>query len=202
MATLGSSLLTDAGHRDGEPDPRAPESLRDFKAEIVAQFRANGGCIRSGPPAGAPFWYQSLRTDPDASAEVGTETYRVRATEVSGAETAELYEAQAQAMAVFRQYAARTRRIIPVFVLERLEYRPRRPNHFHRKCTKTRPKLSLSFSTRWYKDLISGCCRNRSTCFLSWPDPLPGMISTNGALILTASSMIARSARSICSPRL
>jgi hypothetical protein len=34
--------------------------------------------------------------------KVGTETYRVRATKVSGAEREELYEAQAQAVPVFR----------------------------------------------------------------------------------------------------
>ncbi len=27
--------------------------------------------------------------------------------------------------------------------------------YFHRKCTKTRPELSESFSTRWYRALIS-----------------------------------------------
>jgi hypothetical protein len=28
--------------------------------------------------------------------------------------------------------------------------------HFHRKCTNTRPKLRESFSTRWYRGLMSG----------------------------------------------
>ena len=62
---------------------------------------------------------------------------------------------------------------------------------YQRKWTKTRPKFLESFSTRWYRALISFCSRNLSTCFLSWPEPLPGMISTRGALVRTASSMIA-----------
>jgi hypothetical protein len=32
-----------------------PQSLRGFNADIVAQFRANGGHIVSGPLAGAPL---------------------------------------------------------------------------------------------------------------------------------------------------
>src|SRR5579862_2338341 len=73
---------------------------------------------------------------------------------------------------------------------------------YQRKCTKSRPKFLESFSTRWYLALISSCSRNRSTCFLSAPEPLPGIISTSGAFLASASSMIARSARSMSCPRL
>src|SRR5579863_2097814 len=73
---------------------------------------------------------------------------------------------------------------------------------YQRKCTKSRPKFFESFSTRWYLALISSCSRNRSTCFLSAPEPLPGIISTSGAFLASASSMIARSARSMSCPRL
>lgn len=139
-----------------------PESLRDFNADIVAQFRANGGAIVSGPLAGAPlllltvagpdgpelvplawvddgerlvvaaskggsdehpFWYFRLRDDAFATVEVGTESYRVRATEATGVERDRLYEVVAAALPMFRHYAARTTRIIPVFVLERLGLR-------------------------------------------------------------------------------
>ena len=44
--------------------------------------------------------------------------------------------------------------------------------------------------------------RNRSTCFFSWPDPLPGMISMSGAFFATASSKIRFSAFSISAPEL
>ena len=69
-------------------------------------------------------------------------------------------------------------------------------DHFQRKCTKIRPKLFESFSTRWYRDLISFCSKKRSTRFLSAPEPFPGMNSNSGAFVATASLMIARSARS------
>src|ERR1035438_7554057 len=65
-----------------------------------------------------------------------------------------------------------------------------------------RPKFLESFSTRWYFALISFCSRNFSTCFLSCPEPLPGIISTSGAFFATASSMIACNARSMSCPRL
>ena len=67
---------------------------------------------------------------------------------------------------------------------------------------KIRPKLSESFSTRWYTALISFWSRNRSTRFFRAPDPLPGMISTSGAFFSTASLMMSRRARSMSEPRL
>jgi deazaflavin-dependent oxidoreductase (nitroreductase family) len=135
------------------------DSLRDFNADIVEQFRANAGRIVSGPLAGAPLllmtvtgpagpelvplayiadgerlvvaaskggsaehpsWYHSLRADPMVRLEVGSESYPARATEVTGAERDRLYQAQVDAMPIFREYAARTTRVIPMFVLERI----------------------------------------------------------------------------------
>jgi deazaflavin-dependent oxidoreductase (nitroreductase family) len=136
-----------------------PKSLRDFNADIAAQFRANAGQIVTGPLAGAPLllltvagatgpelvplayvadderlvvaaskggaperpsWYHHLTDEPLAHVEVGGETCPARATEVTGAERDRLYEAVAAALPVFRAYAARTTRVIPIFVLERV----------------------------------------------------------------------------------
>ncbi len=135
------------------------ESLRDFNADIVAQFRANGGAIVTGPMAGAPLllltvagpagpplvprasfaagdglvisaskggaaehpsWYHSLKAHPLVQVEVGEEIYRASATEVTGDQRDQLYAALATALPVFREYTARTTRVIPVFALERV----------------------------------------------------------------------------------
>jgi hypothetical protein len=52
--------------------------------------------------------------------EVGDQTYRVSATEVTGADRDRLYQALAAALPVFRAYEARATRVIPIFVLERV----------------------------------------------------------------------------------
>jgi deazaflavin-dependent oxidoreductase (nitroreductase family) len=133
----------------------SPSSLQAFNDDIVAQFRANGGRIVSGPLAGAPLllmtvdgavvplayvrdgdgwvivasnggaadnptWYDALRADPEVAVEVGTETFRARATEATGSERDRLYAAVAAALPVFAHYAARTARVIPVLVLRRI----------------------------------------------------------------------------------
>ena len=74
--------------------------------------------------------------------------------------------------------------------------------HFHRKWTKIRPKFVGVLLDAVVEGLMSLRSRNRRTRFFNCPEPLPGMISTSGAFLATASSMIACSALSICSPRL
>lgn len=51
---------------------------------------------------------------------MGTETFPVRATPIpEGPERDRLYEAHAQVMPGFREYPKKTKRVIPVVVLER-----------------------------------------------------------------------------------
>ena len=58
--------------------------------------------------------------DPNVTIEVGTEKFPARATVVKGAERDRLYETHASAMPQlgFREYPKRTKRVIPVIVLE------------------------------------------------------------------------------------
>lgn len=142
------------GGEQAEKVYASPTSLRAFNDDIIAQFRANGGRVVSGPLTGAPLllmsvqgdvvplayirdgdgwvivaskggasdnptWYDALLADPEVTVEVGTETFRARATEVTGAERERLYDAVAAALPVFRSYAAKTSRVIPVLVLHR-----------------------------------------------------------------------------------
>jgi hypothetical protein len=52
--------------------------------------------------------------------ELGDEKFEAQATEVVGAERDRLYAAQAAQMPIFDQYQAKTDRVIPVFVLDRM----------------------------------------------------------------------------------
>jgi deazaflavin-dependent oxidoreductase (nitroreductase family) len=68
-----------------------------------------------------PAWYHNLVAHPEVTVEHGTETYTARATEVHGDERQRLYDQQAAIMPFFTEYAAKTDRIIPVLVLERVD---------------------------------------------------------------------------------
>lgn len=68
-----------------------------------------------------PDWYYNLLEHRDVTLEVGTETFRARATVAEGEERQRLFEQQAEMMPVFHDYQAKTSREIPVVVLERLQ---------------------------------------------------------------------------------
>ena len=133
--------------------------MTDFNAQIIQEFRANGGKV-GGPFEGAPLlllhstgarsgqervnpvmyladgprmyvfaskagapdnpdWYHNLRAHPDATVEVGEDTFGVRATEVTGPERDEIYARQAALNPGFAEYEAKTSRVIPVVALDR-----------------------------------------------------------------------------------
>jgi deazaflavin-dependent oxidoreductase (nitroreductase family) len=72
-----------------------------------------------GAPA-HPDWYFNLRANPEVTVEVGTETFRAQAIEVTGPERDRIYAAQAARSPQFAEYAKNTTRIIPVIELRRL----------------------------------------------------------------------------------
>lgn len=74
--------------------------------------------------AGAPVdpdWYHNLVSAGQATVEVGTETYPVTVTEITGEERERVYERQVERMPGFGDYAAKTEGIrkIPVLELKR-----------------------------------------------------------------------------------
>jgi len=99
-------------------------TLADGEEPIPLAYISDGDRLvivaSKGGVAEHPSWYGSLKAHPIGAVEVGTETLRVRATEVSGAERDRLYAAVAARMPIFNVYAERTSRVIPVLVLERL----------------------------------------------------------------------------------
>lgn len=66
-----------------------------------------------------PAWYHNLLAHPSTKVEIGSETFQVNVSEATGAERDRLYDAQAEQMPNFKEYAEKTTRKIPVLVLSR-----------------------------------------------------------------------------------
>ncbi|MDA8398708.1 MAG: nitroreductase family deazaflavin-dependent oxidoreductase [Actinomycetota bacterium] len=66
-----------------------------------------------------PDWYHNLVANPDVTVEVGTETYQARAVIVPRQSRDRIYAEQASRYPQFANYAAKTKRTIPVVELLR-----------------------------------------------------------------------------------
>jgi deazaflavin-dependent oxidoreductase (nitroreductase family) len=105
-------LLHHKGAKTGieRVNPLAYQELGDGR---VAVFGSKGGAPTN------PDWIYNLRANPNASVEVGTDSYDVTARIVDGAERDEIWERQKQLMPGFADYEKKTTRQIPVVILER-----------------------------------------------------------------------------------
>ncbi len=74
---------------------------------------------KGGAPAN-PNWYRNLVANPLVTVEVGSETFQARATLAQEPERTRLYQKMAAMLPAFAEYQTRTRRIIPVIILERV----------------------------------------------------------------------------------
>lgn len=76
---------------------------------------------KAGAPTN-PDWYYNLTTAGKADAEIGTETYPVIVTEVTGADRDRIFAEQARRYPGFAEYAEKTAgiRSIPVLALRRV----------------------------------------------------------------------------------
>ena len=104
-------LLTTTGAKSGQR-----------RVSPLAYFRIDGKLIIIGSFAGAPVnpaWVHNLRADPAAHVEVGTDSFDVTARELPAAERDELFDKVAAAAPGFAEYQSNTRRVIPLFELQR-----------------------------------------------------------------------------------
>ncbi len=110
----GSNLLlmTSIGSRSGEPRISPLGYTRDGDRYVVVGSN-------SGLPY-QPAWLANIGANPVVGVEVGTETFRGRATISEGAERQRLWEAHVAALPHFANYAKMTERELPVVVIERL----------------------------------------------------------------------------------
>ena len=106
-------LLTTRGAKSGEVRTNPLVYHRDGDRYVIAA--SMGGAPKN------PAWYHNLRKHREAEIEVGTEKFKVRATPIpKGPERDRLYEAHGNNFAPFRDYPKRTKRVIPIIVLERI----------------------------------------------------------------------------------
>ena len=106
-------LLTTRGAKSGQLRTSPVVYHRDGDRYVIA-------ASKSGAPDN-PAWYHNLVKHRDAEVEVGTEKFKVRATPIAkGPERDRLYEAHGDNFAAFRDYPKKTKRVIPVVVLERV----------------------------------------------------------------------------------
>ena len=73
-----------------------------------------------GGSATHPDWYYNLVAHPEVMVEVGTERYRARASVAEGKERERLYNQHATLMPHFASFPKKTKRQIPVIILERI----------------------------------------------------------------------------------
>jgi deazaflavin-dependent oxidoreductase (nitroreductase family) len=106
-------LLHTTGARSGTERVN-PMMYRRLSEDQVAVFASKGGYPTN------PDWYHNLVAHPDATVEIGTETYPVHARLTSGAEREEIWSAHKAQWPGFAEYETATTREIPVVVLERL----------------------------------------------------------------------------------
>ncbi len=74
-----------------------------------------------GGAAHHPVWCHNLKADPQVELQDGAVKRDYRAREVEGAEREAWWARAVEAYPDYAAYARRTKRVIPVFVLERLE---------------------------------------------------------------------------------
>ena len=74
---------------------------------------------KGGAPTN-PAWYYNLLAHPDVTVEVGTENFQARASETSGEERERLFNQHAHEYPTFNEYKAKTTRVIPVLLLEKI----------------------------------------------------------------------------------
>ena len=67
-----------------------------------------------------PGWYLNLTKNPEVQLQVGAEKFAARARTASGAEREQLWALMAEIWPDYNKYQARTKRQIPVVVLERI----------------------------------------------------------------------------------
>ena len=113
LANMPVLLLTTTGAKSGRAITKPLVYTRDGdRIVIIASFAGNP----KNPP-----WYHNLVANPEATVELGSERFRVRATATAGEERQRLFNRHAAQMPIFAEYQQKTTRQIPVFVLTRFD---------------------------------------------------------------------------------
>jgi deazaflavin-dependent oxidoreductase (nitroreductase family) len=112
LAGVPALILTTTGARTGLERTAVVDYTRDGDAYVIA-------ASKGGAPTD-PAWYHNLVANPRVTVEVGGQRFEALARVAAGAERDRLWDRHAEAIPVFRTYPARTDRVIPMVVLERV----------------------------------------------------------------------------------
>jgi deazaflavin-dependent oxidoreductase (nitroreductase family) len=105
--------LTTTGRRTGQ---RRQVTLYGWpEGEAIVIVGSWGGAARD------PAWVMNLRADPRSRLRVGRDEWDVVAREVIGAERDRLWALVCEAFPLYATYQRRTSRLIPLFVVDRME---------------------------------------------------------------------------------
>jgi deazaflavin-dependent oxidoreductase (nitroreductase family) len=104
-------ILTTRGRKSGLV--RKSPLMRVEHDGAYAVVASMGGAPRH------PLWYRNLVAHPDATLQDGPNVHEMRAREVTGGEKAAWWARAVEAWPAYDEYQARTKRVIPLLVLER-----------------------------------------------------------------------------------
>ena len=105
-------LLHHTGARSGRSYVNPLAYLQDGDRWVI--FASKGGSDTN------PDWYHNLVAHPDVQVELGGQApFAARAVVAQGAERERLYDAQVAKVRAFDDYRSKTKRVIPVVILER-----------------------------------------------------------------------------------
>jgi len=106
-------LLNTVGRKSGKK--RTSPLLYVMDGEDFVVIASKGGAPTH------PAWYLNLRTNPDASVEVGDREVRVKVEEADSEEKARLWQKMVEMYPTYDDYQRKTEREIPLLVLRPVE---------------------------------------------------------------------------------
>ncbi|MEX2204969.1 MAG: nitroreductase family deazaflavin-dependent oxidoreductase [Myxococcota bacterium] len=110
LGALRVLLLTTTGRKSGRPRSAPLVYFEDGERLVI--IGSNGG------GSSDPLWWQNLKANPEARVQLGADTRRVRARLATPDERARLWPRVKAENPAYAGYERKTRRQIPVVVLE------------------------------------------------------------------------------------
>lgn len=105
-------LVTATGAKTGKQTTFPVAYTKDGDTYVIV-------ASKGGAPT-HPAWYYNLIAHPQVTVEVGDESFKAHATNITGGERERLFAQHASHYPVFNTYKEKTSREIPVFTLKRI----------------------------------------------------------------------------------
>ena len=129
VARIEAAGDTNVVHRHGKPvilvTMRGAKSGAQRKVPLM-RVEHEGEFVLVASQGGSPDhpqWYWNLRAHPEVEVQADRETFRARARELDGKERFDWWVRAVDAFPPYAEYQVRTQRLIPLFLLERVDDR-------------------------------------------------------------------------------